>query len=166
MSINEILEILEKQLEHYGSLLDLINQKRTILISNDVEQLNVFMKKERQQLQIAEALEQERIRLTNKYFLKCGIIRSRAGTISDMVRIVTNAEEKTKLLHYQKQLSSLLGEIRKVNELNQQLIAQSLQFIEYSIDLLIDDPTEAITYQHPKNPTYGGVRNGIFDTRG
>ncbi|UVI29898.1 flagellar protein FlgN [Paenibacillus spongiae] len=166
MNSAAIVETLEKQVQIYQALLETSNQKKPILISNDVEQLNALTKKERQQMQQAEALEQLRIQQANQYFLSFGIIRTRAGSITDIIRIVTNAQDKKRLLELQQQLSDLLDELRRTNELNQQLITQSLRFIEYSLDLMVEDPTEDITYQHPKNPGYGNSRNGLFDTRG
>jgi len=45
------------------------------------------------------------------------------------------------------------------------LIRQSLAFIEYSIELLVGNPSEDIVYQHPQKNHGTGGRNGVFDRR-
>jgi hypothetical protein len=166
VSIPAIVETLEKQKELYGQLLESAKLKTPVLVNNDVEQLNAIMKKERKLIQQAEELEQQRIRQTSAYFQTFGIIRVRAGKISDIIRTVTNPADKRTLIELQQTLSELLAELKKVNEHNQQLIAQSLEMIRFSIDLMTVNPNEDVIYQHPMNPGYGGSRRGMFDTIG
>lgn len=164
MSDHSIVETLQQQLELYERLLEMAELKTPVLVRNDVEQLNGISLKERKLFQRAEELEQQRIAQTCMYFTKMGFW-TRSGKLSDMIRIVTQPQEKMKLMELQQQLLAKIGELQKANELNQQLITHSLRFIEYSIDLVIEDPNEDVTYQHPMNRAYGNSRTGMFDSR-
>lgn len=164
MAVQDIVRILDEQAELYGELLDTANEKTPVLVKGDVEQLNVILQKERKLIARAEQLEQQRILETHRHFVSLGYI-SRMNTLREVIQSVNQPELKQRLIEQQRELSGLLEELRRVNDLNQQLIRQALAFIDYSIGLAVDDPAEDIVYQHPqKNPGSGG-RNGIFDTR-
>ncbi|QYR22107.1 flagellar protein FlgN [Paenibacillus sp. sptzw28] len=163
--LNEsIVETLQQQLELYELLLETAKQKTPVLVCNDVEQLNGLTLKERKLLNRAEELEVQRTTQANIHFSKLGY-RTRNGKLSDMIRTTTQPHEKLKLMELQQQLSAKLEELKKVNDLNQQLIAQSLRFIEYSIDLLMETPYDDLVYQHPVNKGNGLRPSGLFNTR-
>lgn len=164
--VESIVETLEKQAVLYSQLLELAKQKTPLLVKNEVEQLNAIMQKEKKLLKQVEELEQVRMQISGQFFTSLGLLRYRGGRLSEMIRTVTSAQDKQKLTELHGQLTALLSELQKVNQLNQQLIEQSLKFIDYSIDLMIEDPNEDITYQHPRSPGYGNARSGLFDTRG
>jgi FlgN protein. len=164
MAVQDIVRILDEQAELYGQLLDTANQKTPVLVKGDVEQLNAILLKERKLIARAEQLEQQRILETHRHFVSLGYI-SRMNTLREVIQSVNQPELKQKLLEQQRELSKLLDELRRVNELNQQLIRQALAFIDYSIGLAVDDPAEDVVYQHPQKHFGNGGRNGIFDTR-
>lgn len=164
MAAVDIVRILDEQAELYGQLLDTANEKTPVLVQGDVEQLNIILQKERKLIAQAEQLEQQRILETHRHFVSLGYI-SRMNTLRELIQSVNQPELKQRLIEQQQELSRLLGELRRVNELNQQLIRQALAFIDYSIGLVVDDPAEDIVYQHPQKSAGGGGRNGIFDTR-
>jgi len=164
MAVQDIVRILDEQAELYGRLLETANEKTPVLVKGDVDQLNAIVQRERKLIARAEQLEQQRILETHRHFVSLGYI-SRMNTLREVIQSVNQPELKQKLIEQQRDLSRLLEELRRVNELNQQLIRQALAFIDYSIVLAVDDPAEDIVYQHPqKNPGSAG-RTGIFDTR-
>ncbi|AJY74518.1 flagellar protein FlgN [Paenibacillus beijingensis] len=165
MSVQAVLETLREQLELYGQLLETAEQKTPVLVKNDIERLNVIMSKERKLVQKADELELRRSMLTNTYFSRLSL-RLRSGKLSDMIRTVNHPGEKQQLIDIQSELAARLTELQRKNEHNQQLIRQSLDFIEYSLELVVDNPSDDFTYQHPMNRLSGGPRAGLFDTRG
>ncbi|GGD92266.1 flagellar protein FlgN [Paenibacillus nasutitermitis] len=166
MSVEIIVETLDKQAQLYALLLETAKLKTPVLVKNDVEQLNAIIQKERKLLAEAEKLEQQRMQYSHSYFQSIGVIRYKGGKIIDIIRTITSPQEKEELTRIRGKLIDLLDELQKINKLNQELTVQSLEFIDYSIDLVIEDPNEAVTYQHPMNTGYGNQRNGYFDTRG
>ncbi|MBW7454269.1 flagellar protein FlgN [Paenibacillus sepulcri] len=166
MSVEIIVETLEKQAELYALLLETAKLKTPVLVKNEVEQLNAIIQKERKLLVQAEKLELQRMQYSHSYFQSIGVIRYKGGKIIDIIRTITSPQEKKELTELHGKLTGLLDELQKVNKLNQELTMQSLKFIDYSIDLVIEDPNDSVTYQHPMNTGYGNQRNGFFDTRG
>ena len=164
MTVADIVRTLDEQTELYGQLLETANEKTPVLVHNEVDKLNGILQKERKLIAKAEQLEQQRILQTHRHFASLGYI-SRMNTLRELIQSVHQPEMKQRLLEQQQTLQGLLGELRRSNELNQQLIQQSLAFINYSIDLVVDDPAEDMVYQHPQKSNGSGGRNGIFDTR-
>ncbi|SEN64545.1 flagellar protein FlgN [Paenibacillus sp. OV219] len=167
MNVETIIATLEQQADVYSQLLTLAKEKTPYLVHNQVEQLNAAIQKERKLVKIAEDLEQQRMRLCGQYFTNLGLLRYKGGKISEMIRTVTSHQDKKLLTDLHTTLTSLLEDLQVTSKLNQQLIEQSLKFIDYSIDLMVDDPNSDVVYQHPHSPGYGNnMRTGLFNTRG
>ena len=164
MSIAQITETLQHQLKIYEVLLEMEKNKKNLIIKNDILQLNVLTQKEKLFVAKLEELEHVRQQLTSRYFRDMGF-RIRTSLLSEMIRSISNHEEKEQLLRLHQQLTSLLTELKQVNALNQQLTNQSLSYLDFSISLMVeDDPNEDVTYQHPMR-MQGNRRNGLFDNR-
>ncbi|MUT65020.1 flagellar protein FlgN [Paenibacillus sp. NEAU-GSW1] len=164
MSIPQIIDTLEQQYKLYESLLEMEKSKKDLIIKNEVLQLNVLTQKEKLLVAKLEELEKVRSQLTFRYFRDIGF-RIRTSILSEMIRSVTNPKEKEQLLELHGKLTAILAEMKHVNALNQQLINQSLAYLDFSINLMVEDPNQDYTYQHPMNNVYGSKRNGLFDNR-
>ncbi|REE84478.1 FlgN protein [Paenibacillus taihuensis] len=167
MNVETIIATLEQQADVYRQLLDLAKEKTPYLVHNQVEHLNLALQQERKLVKAAEELEQQRMRLCGQYFTGLGMLRYKGGKISEMIRTVTSPRDKQQLTDLHNTLTSLLDDLQRVSQMNQQLIMQSLKFIDYSIDLMMDDPNSDVVYQHPHSQGYNTTtRSGIFNRRG
>lgn len=164
MSISTIVDTLQQQLELYKRILEMENSKKPLILQNDVVHLNVITQKEKLLTVKAEELEYNRNLITARYF-KDGGFRYRSGLLSALIQAVSNPEEKQQLTKLHGELTFVLQELKQVNGLNQQLIEQSLAFINFSIDLMTDDPNEDVVYRHPMNNTSNNKRFRMFDNR-
>ncbi|MFF2092610.1 flagellar protein FlgN [Paenibacillus sp. NPDC058174] len=165
MSVQPIIEILQAQLALYGTLLEIEKSKKPLIMSNDFLQLNVVTQKEKLLVAQAEELESNRSLITLRYFKDIGF-RYRVSLLSEVIKSVSELEPKQKLMQLHEQLTDILKELQQINELNQQLIQQSIAFIDFSIDLMVEDPSEDVVYQHPMNQIGNYKRSGLFDSRG
>lgn len=55
--------------------------------------------------------------------------------------------------------------MKKLNELNQQLIKQALSYIDFSIESMSYYAESEAVYQRPADKSTSAVRAGLFDTR-
>lgn len=115
MNRGKLNEILTKQIALHKSLLALTDQKTAIIISQDIKNLTHVLKDEQTHVAAIEALEKQRMLLM--------------GNIEQIDQAIT-------LQPLQSQLIELIESIQKKNELNQQLLTQSLQLINLELDLL------------------------------
>ncbi|CAM4476866.1 hypothetical protein FHS16_004709 [Paenibacillus endophyticus] len=164
MSVSQIIDTLQQQYKLYEQLLEIEIKKKALIMKNDVLPLNVLTQKEKLLAANAEKLEQQRVLLTVRYIKEIGF-RIRSGVLSELIKAVTIPNEKEELTLMHGKLAKLLTELKQTNDLNQQLIQQSLDFLDFSIGLMVDDPNEDLVYKHPMNQQAGNRRNKIFDSR-
>lgn len=164
MSIQPLITILEQLLEAHESLLELSSEKTQELVSNNVNQLNLIVNKESKLIRHISELDKMRFHEIGKYLISRGYNPNPQVTVSDLIRLIFKAEEKQALLHAHKQLMVVLEKLKEINISNQQLIQQSLSFIDYSIDLVMGPSEEDVVY---RNPTLqkSDKRMGMFDRR-
>jgi flagellar biosynthesis/type III secretory pathway chaperone len=165
VTIQPILELMEQLAEIHRELIELAKEKTPVLVRNDVERLNAIIRKESKLVQRVAELDRERVQRTGEYLISRGYSPDPRVTISDLIKIIFKTEEKKALMEARRTLLDILAELKKLNELNQNLIEQSLAFINFSIDLLVDDPNQDLFYKAPTAPAGGSARNGVFDTR-
>lgn len=164
MGIEALLETMSKLQEVHAALLELANEKTPLLVRNDVDELNMIVNKESKLMRSITDLDQQRIQAVSEYLLARGYNPNPKITISDLVKIIFKAEDKQALLEAQKSLVVLLEKLKERNTLNQQLIEQSIAFIDYSLDLVMGAPEDDVVYQHP-HQSKNGNRLGVFDTK-
>lgn len=165
MSIQEVTQKLDELNDMHDQLWVLAEQKRQVLIDNNVDELSRIVNRESRLLKQVGEMEQQRIDFMGRFLQEIGHKPSPAMTVSELAKLVYKAEEKKRLLGAQGKLLNTIGKLREINSLNRQLTEQSLAFIEYSLDLVAGDPGQDAVYHNPAGQTYGNKRSGIFDTR-
>src|SRR4051812_27165284 len=134
MSIKPVADISEKFIELHARLHELAKEKTPVLVSNNVDELNAILSKERRLVTQLNELDVERMQAIGEYLISHGYVPDPRIRISDLIKLTFKAEEKAMLQDLQNRLLQSIAELRSVNELNQRLIEQSLSFINYSLD--------------------------------
>ncbi|KRE97964.1 hypothetical protein ASG89_29105 [Paenibacillus sp. Soil766] len=165
MSIQPLLETMDKLQEAHEALLELAKVKTQVLVSNDIDQLNMIVNRETKWVRAIADVNQERIQFIGSYLISRGYNPNPKITISDLIKIIFKAEEKQALAFAQKRLSIVLEELRVALALNKDLLQQSLLFIDYSLDIVAGSPDDDVVYHNPGQPSHGIKRPGLFDTR-
>lgn len=111
------------------------------------------------------SLEEERVAACQAFLREKGIKSALNLNITELARLVFDPEKKAALQQAQSALSMTLEKLKRVNDLNQQLLAQSLTFIDYSLNLFGGGPEYEATYQHPSGNSNTGPITGLFDAR-
>lgn len=153
--MHQLIDTLKKLLKLHQSLHQIAIQKTDVLKKDDMASLKNIMNDEQKHLLAIQKIDKEREIAVYKLVSGHEILGDKP-TISDCINLATG-EEKTKLKELQEHLVRCITEIKERNELNQQLLQQSLQFINLSLEMLSPEPPE-INYQHPK-------QNGTIDTK-
>ena len=165
MFVERLIGVLERLNEIHEKLLELAERKRQALIRNDVQEVSAATAAENQLIKSVEQLLAEKREATNDFFRSRGFQPVREVTVTELSRLVTDSAMKEALLAARDRLSATAERLRQKNELNQQLLEQSLDFINYSLDVLIgpdDDPM----YQNPMDKRKPGIqRTGYFDSK-
>lgn len=159
------MHILDRQLDVHRLLLELNEQKRQVIVSGDVENLMQITQKEGKLIRLSEQLETERADAVQAYMRSRNMYVTTAITIQTLSKIAVRLEEKQALAERRDELLRLIGRIKETNDLNRQLLEQSLAYINYSLDILLDPGNDDAVYQHPlqEQPSYR--TNHMFDRK-
>ncbi|WP_017810943.1 MULTISPECIES: flagellar protein FlgN [Paenibacillus] len=167
MSLDNLVDVLNKLDVYHQQMIELGESKKNSIVANDIDVMIRVMNQESKLIKLIEQTEQERMQASYDFLKERGIKSQLNLTLTELARLVFDVEDKKRLLGVQSKLKSTLDRLKELNDLNQQLIQQSLDFIEFSLDVIVDKPEQDMVYQHPAAAQYGaGQRRGLFDTRG
>lgn len=161
MSLEKMIRSLEKLIEHQEGLNNVAVEKTDIIIKNDLEALQTILKQENKHIQIIQKLEAEIFKLSKEILGENGTVEANP-TLSAVIECVP--DEQRECLHELKErLAVKVLTLQQRNQMNQDLLEQSLQFINLSLDLLIPD-MDSFNY----NPTVQDEQketHSIFDSK-
>lgn len=165
-TIKAITDSLQRLEMVYIDMLAVADSKKQAIIQNDVDTVVQLLNQESKGMKEIERLERDRVEAAYIFLQSRGIKSQLELTVTELARLVFDPEEKRKLLDVQSSLSRTLQELKKKNDLNQQLLVQSLDFIDFSLDMLTGKSAQdEVIYHHPSERGGSTGRPGLFDTR-
>lgn len=147
----------------HKSLYELAKRKTDIIIKSDVDALKHILKDENKHIQAIQKLSLELSDIGSAILDKDQ--NSGAATIS---AIIENAGSHDKgMLHNLKaDLEEQVDSLKRQNNLNQDLLEQSLQFVNLSLDLLIPDlDTFNYSSNNESNEDISQNKRSLFDSK-
>lgn len=166
MPIQSVIEHMRILNELHGRLLDIADRKKNALVRNAIEEINSMVNQEVKLVRQISVADTERVQAIRQFLEEQGVHADDSVTVSDVVRLVFNAEERRQLMKEREQLLGRIDRLKELNELNQQLIQQSLAYLEYSLDVISGAPDSDVVYQRPQSsPSFNTSRRGLFDTK-
>lgn len=150
---DELMSILEKEKKILHRLKDITFEKTDILIKDQVDRLEEMTKEEEELIIQIAAAEEERLKLMDSWGLDINI------SITQVIDNIPEGGEELELL--KEQLTGLLIDIHARNALNNDLIMENLQWLDFNMNLISN-------VQSP--PTYGKgnqnqSNNSLFDRK-
>jgi flagellar biosynthesis/type III secretory pathway chaperone len=159
MSTENLISTMEKLLKLHQSLYELSTKKTDIVKQGDMDALNQIIKVEQAHISAINKLENERQTVAEA--LLPGVDNP---SISDCLEVLGGTDKET-LNRFRTELLEVVAQIKEKNELNQQMIYQSLQFVNLSLHLFAPQP-EDFNYGPPAGGTSATVITpGLFNTK-
>ncbi|NIK12498.1 flagellar protein FlgN [Alkalibacillus almallahensis] len=162
MSIDAIIEKLEKIQQLNESLLQLSKDKTEQLKQNNLETFNQMLIKERKHAQALDQIETKRVEETEAWFQEKGISDER--TISNLIQTVDDPEKKAYLEALYEKLVYTLADLKQQEQLNRDLTEQSLQYVELTLDMLQPKHQKDLNY-HKQQQSNQSTDHSIFDSK-
>ena len=142
--INELINVLEQENVVYEDILKISKNKTNIIVEGKVKELESIVKLEQSLVLQMAKLENNRENLVEKLSQELKI-KPEDITISGLVKYL-KAGEAGKLKGVQDKLGDTLKELRNANELNSKLIKSSLEYINFSVNILGDASSGSNNY--------------------
>ena len=164
MSAESIIDTMKALISVHQTFNEHAGRKTESVKNGNIHRLEQLMNEEEALVSKLKELEETRIRQVNEFFSQKGILIDGDVTITKLLRYVSLSEQE-QLRQLQQELMKEIEQLKQQNALNQELIRQSLDFVNLSLQLFQPDP-EPVTYDHP-NQTGSQQRKGksLFDSK-
>lgn len=168
--IRDLITVLQEEEEIYEYLLPVTREKKQVIINNDLPSLQNITAEEQKAIEILNVLERRR----EEVIVNIGIVLSMDSDtmkISDIIRILEKqpAEQK-ELKDVHTKLKQTVGELKRLNDLNRELMEQSLEMIAFDLNVLqsmkgmpVSNNYNRKARQQFEQVPYGG--KGVFDAK-
>ena len=159
--INELLDTLKSQTKSYDELLVLSREKRRVIIENDVDMLGKITQAENSIIGQTQKTESRRLEIM-------GDIATVLGqnvddlTLNRLCELIEGQDEHGELLTLGKNLKSILDELKEENDRNTVLIQSSLDYIDFTVNLVRQSATASEPYINQRK-SVPGTDKGFFD---
>ncbi len=134
--IDNLIDTLTKENEEYETLLELSTEKTGIIVKSDPEALNIMVMREQEVVDRINALEKRRAEVTKDI----GIVLNKEPKDLTLPRLIELLSGQTKecneLRNIHDKLSGTLSRMSKVNESNKALLNESIEMIQFEMNLL------------------------------
>lgn len=162
MSATAIVTSLEKLITLYQSINSLAKLKTEIIKKNDTDALSQLLIDEQKQLKAIEQTDKEREHAV-KAFLQSKNAPITTTTLTDL-SAWADESERTQLETLKNKLLFEVSSLKQENQLNQQLIYQSLQFINVSLDMFRPSQQD-FNYEKPVQQQPNRGSRSMFDSK-
>jgi hypothetical protein len=160
---NRLLTVLEKIVKLQKSLHQIALKKTDILKADDIEALGQLMKDELKHIKAIEMVngEREQIQrqLENELLLPPTNI-----TISQLLKS-SMLKDKESLRKLQVKLVEQTQSLKEINEFNQQLLQQSLNFVNLNLDLVLGQQESGNYTDNSSNEEEESTSRSLFDSK-
>ncbi|RED83998.1 flagellar protein FlgN [Cohnella phaseoli] len=166
MAVHELCEAMETLLLQHEQMSGFAERKKEALIANEIELLNEMVTKESRLVRLIVETEGRRQQAVVQFLKEAGFSPTPSTTVASLIRRITNAEDKLKLSNLAEKLSATVEHVRALNELNMRLTQQSIEFNDFSLNLLsssYDD--QDYVYKKPTESAYGQNKLSFFDSK-
>src|SRR5699024_3315238 len=138
ISIQPIINIMNDLTDAHKQLLNLCERKLTYNKNNDMEELSKILTIERKYIQKTDQLETKRQKVIEE-FISTHNIPVVEKTASQLLQYLTDNNERVILEKQIVKLIEVIVQLRTIEQLNEELLQQSMEFVQTSLDLF--DPT-------------------------
>lgn len=165
--IEDLIGILEEETGCYKLLLEVANNKKDVIINGDLPGLQELTKQEQELAGLLLRLEKKRVGIIEDI---CLVTNKLPGemTVAKLIELLEGQkEEQGKLLTAAQHLTEVIEPLREMNKMNEQLIGQSLEFVEFTMNAIqsIKEPITSASYK-PKGKGYQqGNNTNFFDAK-
>lgn len=134
--IDELVDVLEKENSEYTLLVDLSTKKTSTIVKNDIEEMQDIMNQEQEIVDRVNVLEKKRENTIDDI---CRVLHvdSKDLTVKVLIDLLKKQPtEQKKLQDVHSRLKKTLDKMVRVNENNKALMKESMEILEFEMNLL------------------------------
>jgi len=160
--IENLIKVLEYEKKLYGRLLQLSEDKTSAVVNGELENLQAITAKEQEFSDELKKLADIRDKIVGQIGRGIGNY-SNSITVNDLINLVPD-EYSGQLSQISKSLKETINKLKNKNDLNQQLINNALEYVDFSLNLLTQPVPQTVQYGRKGNEE-GAKSHGILDIK-
>lgn len=161
-SVEQLILALDKEYEIYKEVLEVAKQKKQIIVEGKMKELDDITSKEQAIILSIGKLESIRAAILKNIVNELDI--DEAQNISQLSKYLDDKSKK-KILAIRDKFKDILIDVRNQNDLNNKLIQQSLEYIEFNKNLLTSLENQGSTYSSNADEKDIKIKNNLFDAK-
>lgn len=162
MPLQQLLKTMTKLIDLHESLLSVSVEKSERLKQNKLEDFHQLMKIEQKHVQALEQLE--KVRLNEAKDLAVLLQLPEEASVTEIIERLPNEKDQHVLEEKATALLEVIIHIKQQEDLNRQLLKQSLQFVQLQLDLM-EPSVESMTYGTKKPQEDPTAKRSVFDSK-
>lgn len=160
--VDKLVMALEKEKDIYDDILELSKKKKRAIIDNEIETLEELVKEEKALAMSLVKLDNIRIKIVNE-ILKENDIQS-VENITELSKFL-DEKSKREILTIKDSLSKVVKKVSDQNTQNKELVEQSLEYINFNMDLLTSANLGSNNYSEKASDDVKKGRKNLFDAK-
>ncbi len=165
--IEELITVFSQENEIYKELVLLSRDKSRIIIDKELEKLQEFTAREQKHLEKLVNLEKKRLEVMDDIALVLSK-KPEDLTVKTIIALLDGQEkEQSVLVKIHDELGRTLKDIQFFNEMNKNLIEQSLDMIEFDLNIYMGmhQAPEVANYTKTATNAAPTLEHGVFDAK-
>lgn len=144
-SIEQLKNTLIKENELYTGVLKLAEEKTKVIVANDMKKLENITKREQQYIMSMGTFEKLRRSILTNIAEELNI--EEITSVSELILFIDEAVG-SEIDSLRNDLLKTIDDLKTVNEGNEKLINQSLQYINFNLEILTHSPEDGNKYSN------------------
>lgn len=161
-SMDQLILALTKEHDIYQDYFQLAKKKKEIIISGHVAELESITKVEQDMIVTMGKIDHIRTSIVGNLLAELNI--KSVESLTELAGYLPK-EIQAKIIAIKDKLEQVLGDIRGLNELNTSLLKQSLDYIDFNMNLLLSMESKGSTYSSRADEKDLKKQLNIFDAR-
>ncbi|MFV0519284.1 MAG: flagellar protein FlgN [Lachnospirales bacterium] len=133
--LSNLIDSLTEQKQYYTELTLISEEKRKVIINNDLDNLSDFTTVENVLISKNEKLEKRLEEIMKDVGIVLNI-KPDELTVSKIASVINNEKDKEDLLSLTRDLSELAVVLKKHNNANKELLDNAIEYIQFSMNVL------------------------------
>ncbi len=158
----DLVEIIDKECQIYAELKSVEEEKKKVIIDNDVKALEAITKKEQGFVKTIVNLEELRAQVIDGFCQFKGV--KELDTLDEIIALL-NEDERAKMELKKEKLVSIVNDLMQVNHLNSKLLEQSLDYLEETMSLAKSFSEADVGYKEDARDRTVKVDKNLFDAK-
>lgn len=161
--IKELIDTLEEQANIYQALLEIASKKKVSIIENNIDELQAFVKDENVLVGRNQRLEKKRI----EFFKDISMVLGKNEDISlkEIIDNIKGQDGEKELISIREKMLVVLPKLKSINDQNQELLKMSIDYVDFSMNLIRGAGAEAPTYYDLAGNEINSSDRKMFDAK-